>query len=86
MPLGSVILYSLRKKRVPKQCPWGTIATNSTLFLEGHFFSLIIMFTVLVPQGIRGTIFNLFLCENSTPVLMGHRNSTPRSTKLRTAK
>ncbi len=29
-----------QKKRVPKQYPWGTIATNSTLFLEGHSFSL----------------------------------------------
>ena len=28
--------YALRIKRVPKQYPWGTIATNSTLFLEGH--------------------------------------------------
>ncbi len=39
---GSVIKYiqPLRKKRVPKQCPWGTIATNSTLFLEGHSFFL----------------------------------------------
>ncbi len=29
---------ALREKRVPKRCPWGTIATNDTLF------SLIIMF------------------------------------------
>ncbi len=26
----------LREKRVPKQCPWGTIATNGTLFSKGH--------------------------------------------------
>ncbi len=28
---------ALRKKRVPKQCPWGTIATNSTILVP--FFS-----------------------------------------------
>ncbi len=27
---------SLREKRVLKQYPWGTIATNGTLFSEGH--------------------------------------------------
>ncbi len=30
-------LYYTQKKRVPKQYHWGTIATNSTLFLEGHY-------------------------------------------------
>ena len=35
---------ALRKKRVPKQCLWGAIGTNSTLFSEGCFFSLLIMF------------------------------------------
>ncbi len=29
---------ALTEKRVPKQCPWGAIATNSTLFSEGCFF------------------------------------------------
>ncbi len=38
--LVGYMLTTLRKKRVPKQYPWGTIATNSTLFLEGHSFFL----------------------------------------------
>ncbi len=28
----------LKEKRVPKQYPWGAIATNSTLFQRGVFF------------------------------------------------
>ena len=31
---------TLRGKRVPKRCPWGTIASNSTLFSKGHSFFL----------------------------------------------
>ena len=33
-------LHTLREKRVPKRCPWGTIATNGTLFSQGHSFFL----------------------------------------------
>ncbi len=29
-------IVTLREKRVPKRCPWGTIATNGTLFSKGH--------------------------------------------------
>ncbi len=36
-------IYTLRKKRVPKQHTYGANAKNSTLFSEGCFFSLIIM-------------------------------------------
>ena len=28
--------YTLREKRVPKRCPWGTIATNGTFFSKGN--------------------------------------------------
>ena len=31
---------ALREKRVPKRCPWGTIASNGTLFSKGHSFFL----------------------------------------------
>ena len=31
---------SLKEKRVPKPSPWGTIATNGTLFSQGHSFFL----------------------------------------------
>ena len=30
--MPSCIMHSLREKRVPKRCPWGTIAPNGTLF------------------------------------------------------
>ena len=33
-------MHTLREKRVPKRCPWGTIATNGTLFSKGHSFFL----------------------------------------------
>ena len=39
-PKGVVRHPTLREKRVPKRCPWGTIATNGTIFLKGHSFSL----------------------------------------------
>ena len=32
---GPSYYYTLREKRVPKWCPWGTIATNGTLFQRG---------------------------------------------------
>ncbi len=48
---------TLRGKRVPKRCPWGTIATNGTLF------SLIIMIMEKrVPFRDRGIIH-----KNSAP-------------------
>ena len=60
MPGGTILLQArhTQKKRVPKQCPWGAIATNSTLFLEGCFFSFIIMFVGKTPTALRaeGTI------------------------------
>ncbi len=31
-----VVKHSLREKRVPKRCPWGTIATNGTLFFKAQ--------------------------------------------------
>ena len=33
---GQSLVQHTQKKRVPKQCPWGAIGTNSTLFSEGH--------------------------------------------------
>ncbi len=33
-------LHALRETKVPKRCPWGTIATNGTLFSKGHSFFL----------------------------------------------
>ncbi len=33
-------VITLREKRVPKRRPWGTIATNGTLFSKGHSFFL----------------------------------------------
>ena len=36
------------KKRVPKPCPWGTIATNGTPFSKEHIYET-------VPLGYWGT-------------------------------
>ncbi len=57
---------TLREKRVPKRCPWGTIASNSTLFSNGHsFFLNNHVCGKRVPLPDRGTFL---------------RNSTPRGT------
>ncbi len=37
-PDGALLESTLREKRVPKRCSWGTIATNGTLFSKGHSF------------------------------------------------
>ncbi len=41
---------------------------------------------ILAPFRVRGTVLNLFLGENSTPLSIGCQNSTPRGAKLWTAK
>ncbi len=61
-----------QKRRVPKQCPWGATATNSTLFSEGCSFFLnnhvcLKKGTEIAPQG--------------APIY-GQQNSTPRGTVL----
>ena len=48
--------WALREKRVLKWCPWGTIATNGTLFSKGHSFFL------------NNHVYE----KNSTPLGQGH--------------
>ena len=54
---------SLREKRLLKQYPWGTIATNGTLFSKGHSFFLHnhVYGKKSAPEQ-KGTIF-----QNSAP-------------------
>ena len=69
--------HTLREKRVPKQCPWGTIATNVTLLVKGHSFFLNNHVYKTVPLGHGGTEIVPLRVPN-----YGQSNSAPRGTVL----
>ncbi len=73
------IWSTLTEKRVPKQYPWGAIATNCTLFSEGCFFPLILMFvrkksqiadSQIAPLGVL--FCHCFLSECSNKIIEGN--------------
>ena len=68
---------TLREKRVPKWCPWGTIATNGTLFSKGHSFFLNNHVYETVPLGHWGTEIVLLRVP-----YYGQSNSVPMGTIL----
>ncbi len=73
-----VQLFPALRKKGTETVPLGCYCYKmAPFFLEGCFFSLIIMFVLFST---------FFLCENSTLLSMGYQNSTPRGAKLWTAK
>ena len=65
---------TLRKKRVPKQYPWGTIATNSAPFgVRGTVFNLFCEKTVPLCRWVTKTV------PLGAPNY-GHANSSPKGT------
>ncbi len=57
-----------QKKRVPKQYPWDTIATNDTLFSKEYWYSLFLNWSLGYRNSIPRRIL-YYRQSNSTPSL-----------------
>ena len=51
--MSDKIMDYTQKKRVPKQYPLGTIATNSAPFLEGYSFYFLILYKIYLTWLLR---------------------------------
>ncbi len=67
---NKIQFHTLREKRVPKQCPWGAFATNSTLFSEGFSTFFCVKTAPLCRWGAKTVLLGAlnYGQPNSTPI------------------